>query len=254
MAKDAWRGYAFRTDGPAGAHENMARDEALLAAFRAGIAPPSWRIYSWRGPAVTFGYFQQRPGEAGRAAGVTLVVGGRAIYEWPGDVPLVRRLSGGGLVAHGADITYCVVRERRYGTANYEDIVGAVAQALNDLGVPADVWRRGDEGRRGFCFASLAPYDLHVGGRKIAGCAQRRLRDAVLHHGSIADDAPPPPARLGGIWDERRTTTVKEILGAPVGVARFAHALAGVLGLVPVSPADEIAVSNDLNDPYEKDS
>ncbi len=149
-------------------------------------------------------------------------------------VAVVPRVSGGGLVPHGADFTYCVVRERFRGVDNYEDIVAAVAAALREMGVAADVWRDTPTGRADRCFASLAPYDIHVRGLKVAGCAQRRFKDAVLHHGSIAAAAPPDVLRGVGLWDERRAATLTELLGRPVALEEFARALAAATGMKPV--------------------
>jgi lipoate-protein ligase A len=210
-----WRGYRLLVDGPGGAEENMARDEALLAAYRAGEAPPTWRFYTWREAAATYGRAQDAP-------------------RWRDVVPTVGRLSGGGLVPHGADFTYCVVRERRQGFDNYEDIVAAVAAALRDLGVPAAVWRGDAEGAVERCFASLAPFDIHVRGKKLAGCAQRRFADAILHHGSIAAGAPSPVLSRLGLWDDARTTTLAEVLGRPVGLEEFAEAFARATGMTPI--------------------
>jgi lipoate-protein ligase A len=201
-------------DGAGGARENMARDEALLAAYRRGEIPPTWRLYTWREPAITYGRRFRLPPEGG---GVTVVP----------------RLSGGGLVPHGADITYCLVRERRPGARNYEDIVAAVAEALRAVGVEAAVWRGAPAGAADRCFASLAPYDIHWRGRKIAGCAQRRLRNALLHHGSIAAAAPAAALCRLGLWEEPRSATLTEILGRVVTAEEFAAALGEVLGVEP---------------------
>ncbi len=209
-----WPGYELLVEGPADAETNMARDAELLAAYRGG-ASPAWRLYTWREAAVTFGRGQKVP---------TPFAG----------VSVVPRLSGGGLVPHGADFTYCVVRERRHGLDNYEDIVAAVAAALREMGVAASVWRGNHVGPKDLCFASLAPYDIHVGGRKVAGCAQRRFRDAVLHHGSIAAAVPADELRSMGIWDGGRTASLTELLGRRVALAEFADALAAVTGMTPV--------------------
>jgi lipoate-protein ligase A len=141
-------------------------------------------------------------------------------------------LTGGGFVPHGADFTYCVVRERRAGAANYEDLIEAVAAALRKLGArDAAVWRLGPRGRDGYCFASLAPFDIHVGGRKIAGCAQRRMKNGVLHHGSIAAAAVPAVIRPLGLVTERDVVTLEELTGRKVAPAAFAAALAEVTGI-----------------------
>ena len=140
-------------------------------------------------------------------------------------------MSGGGYVPHGADFTYCVVRERRYGSDNYEDVVEAVAAALRTLGVPAAVWRGERSGAADKCFASLAPFDVHVRELKIAGCAQRRFKDAILHHGSIAAAAPAESLRALGLWDASRTETLAGLLGRPVALAEFAEALGAATGM-----------------------
>jgi len=209
-----WRGYRLLVDGAGGPRENMARDEALLAAYRRSEVPPTWRVYTWREPTITYGRRFRVPPEGGGVA-------------------VVPRLSGGGLVPHGADITYCLVRERRSGADNYEDIVGAVAEALRAVGVEAAVWRGAAAGAADRCFASLAPYDIHWRGRKIAGCAQRRFRDALLHHGSIAAAAPAPVLCRMGLWKETRAVTLAEILGRTVSADELAAALGNVLGVEP---------------------
>ena len=210
----SWAGYRLTVERPRAAAANMARDEELFAAFRRGAAPPTWRLYTWDRPAVSVGHFVAPPAPP---------------PGWPEDVPLVSRITGGGFVPHGADFTYCVARERRSGYDNYEDIVGAVAAALREMGARgAAVWRGEPRGRDGYCFASLAPFDIHVGGRKLAGCAQRRTRDGVLHQGSIAAAAVPPVLIGINLVDERNTVTLEELIGRRVSLAAFGAALSEI--------------------------
>lgn len=191
----------------------MPRDEALLQALRNGAGGPAWRLYTWTAPAVTYGHAQAEP-------------------PFAAEVPAFKRISGGGFVPHGADFTYCVVRERRIGESNYEDIVAAVAAALRSLGIAgAAVWRSAPAGKAGYCFASLAPFDIHVRGRKIAGCAQRRHKDVILHHGSIAAAAAPDILVQLGLVDAARTTTIEQELGRPTELGEFAAALASITGM-----------------------
>jgi lipoate-protein ligase A len=207
-----WSDYELLVEGARAAGENMARDEELVAKYRAGAIPPTWRLYTWREPAVTYGRGQKRP-------------------AWGDAVTVVPRASGGGYVPHGADFTYCVVRERRYGSDNYEDIVAAVTGALRALGVGAAVWRGARAGAADACFAALAPFDVHVRGFKVAGCAQRRFKDAILHHGSVAAAAPAEVLTSLGLWDAARAKTLAELLGRPVVLNEFAEALATVTGM-----------------------
>ena len=43
-----------------------------------------------------------------------------------------------------------------------------------------------DESSRHFCMAKPTIYDVMIGGRKIAGAAQRKRKQGYLHQGSIA--------------------------------------------------------------------
>lgn len=187
------------------AAENMARDEALFRAFR-DTDEPIWRIYTWDRPAVTFGRLQQYPG-----GGISL--------------PRIRRLTGGGLVPHGADLTYCVVQERRRAYDNYREIIDVLAEALNSIGINCAVWEEPERGAAGKCFTSLAPFDIHVGERKLAGCAQYRTKHAVMHHGSVADGVPAAELVDSGLWDEGSAATIEEILGRPLTGTEFAEAV-----------------------------
>jgi lipoate-protein ligase A len=185
--------------------ENMARDEALFRAF-ANTREPVWRIYTWDRPAVTFGRLQKYP--EGNVA-----------------FPVIRRLTGGGLVPHGTDLTYCVVQERRRGHENYRHIVEMLAEALRRIGVECAVWEEPERGNAGRCFASLAPYDIHVNGRKLAGCAQYRVKGAVMHHGSIANGVPPDELRALDVWDGAAAVAVEELLGRRLKRAELAAAI-----------------------------
>ncbi len=77
---------------PRAAALNMALDEALLQT----VTQPVLRFYRWRRPALSFGYF-------GRFADVAAEASARE---------LVRRWTGGGIVLHGADLTYSIILPR----------------------------------------------------------------------------------------------------------------------------------------------
>lgn len=165
---------------------NMAIDEALLEQ-----APvPSIRFYQWRSPALSFGYF-------GRFSDVATCSSGR---------DLVRRWTGGGNVFHGDDLTYSIVipaSDAAFGESSiwiYEKVHCALAEALAERGQHAVVAGVGDPGARnpavmvsragindaGYsCFTNPVRADVMVDGRKIAGAAQRRTRQGLLHQGSI---------------------------------------------------------------------
>lgn len=150
----------------ASAAYNMALDEVLLrTAGQRGR--PLLRVYAWLTPAISIGYFQKFP-QSERA--------------------VVRRPTGGGLVYHGEDTTFTVVAPpghalHRATTAEaYRRIHDAVARVLG-----ASLQAAGDLARGQYeCFQKPVAGDVVAGARKLAGGAQRRNRDGMLHQGSIA--------------------------------------------------------------------
>jgi lipoate-protein ligase A len=147
----------------------MALDEVMLRM----ADRPVLRIYRWERREVTFGY-PQRWEEARDFAGSRL---------------LTRRCTGGGLVEHGEDATVALAVpaahpfSRLTPAETYRRIHEAIRQALHqkNLRLMGD----GDCAGGPACFASPAPSDVMLGGRKIAGGAQRRSRDGFLYQGSV---------------------------------------------------------------------
>ncbi len=152
---------------------NMAMDEALLAA----ISGPLLRVYRWERPAVSFGYFERwepiRAAHSGRDP--------------------VRRWTGGGVVLHGEDFTYSLLiphgrGAQEPGPANsYQIIHGALRRALGDAGIASEAASSSRDKISQACFENPVPHDVMVQGRKIAGAAQRRTRQGLIHQGSVQD-------------------------------------------------------------------
>lgn len=161
---------------------NMALDEALLENFTEGSAP-ILRLYGWEPAAVSVGRFQKLNGfldvDACRAK----------------DVPVVRRITGGGMIYHHRELTYSIVcTPEQLGVGRkpldaYRRICGFLLEFYLRLGLDADfamnLEANGKSGRENFCFAANERYDIIIGGRKIGGNAQRWLKHAVFQHGSI---------------------------------------------------------------------
>ena len=93
----------LEADGPT----QMTRDEALLATAEV----PTVRTYTWSSPTLSLGYFQDY-----HAVTNTLTE----------PMPVVRRITGGGAIWHGDEITYSVV-----GTLGQEPALGARVIAMN---------------------------------------------------------------------------------------------------------------------------
>jgi lipoate-protein ligase A len=167
-------------DGPT----NMAIDEALWKARRAGTAPPTLRFYAWAPPTVSLGYGQAVAREVDREVCRALGVG------------LVRRPTGGSAIYHDGperELTYSVAAtsaDLGVGTdllESYRWVAQGLARGLRGLGAAVEiVERRRDYGPvPAFCFARSGTYELELGGRKLVGSAQRRHGSSFLQHGSI---------------------------------------------------------------------
>lgn len=149
----------------------MALDEAMLRAQES----PALRFYRWRAPAISFGYF-------GRWA---------EVEKYDASHELVRRWTGGGLVFHGADLTYALIVSasdplfRRASSDIYALIHEAIRAAFLQFGIAATLAGSAPPKISEACFANPVRADLMLHGTKIAGAAQRRTRLGLLQQGSI---------------------------------------------------------------------
>lgn len=203
----------FIDTGPLTAAENMAIDEALLACFDPENSPPILRLYGWQPPAFSYGKFQH-PGETlslsqCRAAGVQVV----------------RRITGGGLLYHGEELTYSLVCPAGFvaaarGVKNaFFYLTSFLVDFYRRLGLDAlyatDYYRGARQlgGRSALCFAGTESCDILIKGRKIGGNAQRRLKNAVFQHGSI------PLLSLAGESQQYLLAPAPEIIFATTSLA-----------------------------------
>ncbi len=160
--------------GKCGAAFNMALDEALLENV-ARIGQPILRFYGWTEPAATFGYFQKFS-EVERA---TLLR------------PLIRRLTGGGIVPHDADWTYSAIFPPGHewhslaAMESYRRIHAWIQSAFAKLNVETELAPCCKKTLPGQCFIGHEKFDLLWRGKKIAGAAQRRNKLGLLIQGSV---------------------------------------------------------------------
>ena len=162
----------------------MALDEVAAETVAAG-GPATVRLYRWFPSTLSLGYGTD-PGAVDR----------EFCEEWAVDV--TRRPTGGGAIYHGPaeDIAYSIVApaEAFPGdvTESYRQLLQPVCSAFEAFGVDVDF---ADERREALwspaCYLrALDPAHDLVGpdGRKIAGNAQYRTRDAIVQHGSLSFD------------------------------------------------------------------
>lgn len=157
---DTWR---LIIDGPLPGSVNMARDMAIMKGVGAG-QPPTLRLYRWFPPAVTVGYFQIREDETDPAACRR------------DNVPVIRRITGGGAVFHDKELTYSIavpLKDTRITGSvadSYRVILQPVIDAVGTFGITAE-------------FRPIN--DLTVCGKKISGSAQTRREGVLLQHGTL---------------------------------------------------------------------
>ena len=232
---------------------NMAVDEVLLRTRIQGAGAPTVRFYGWRPATVSLGYAQSLDGTIDRARCHALGIG------------LVRRPTGGSAILHEPperEVTYSVVAgEGDFpGAADvletYRVLGEGLASGLGRLGVAAELAplvRGRSAGSPAFCFSRAGAYEIAVGGRKLAGSAQRRQRGCFLQHGSVLLDA--DPARIRAVFPHEPDptagmTTLADLLGSSPGFDAVVDALIAGLGealgvpLVPggLSPEDTARV------------
>lgn len=213
-----WKRGALWLDPPMEAEANMARDEALLEA-----TVPTLRLYSWARPTLSLGKFQKD--------------------EFPG-LPRVRRPSGGRALWHGDEITYAVALPDSSALSLKEAFCGVtrgLKAALRALGAPevescaVDVIPASRQNPS--CMAVQREGELSVGGRKLAGSAQVRRRQATLQHGSLPRRLDRPT--LERLWGTSDDVIDLESLGLyALRPADLARELARVWGLVWEEPIE----------------
>jgi lipoate-protein ligase A len=139
---------------------------------------PVLRFYTWKPPAVSAGYFQT-PEEIA------------PLIRKLGDVPVVRRMTGGGAIYHYRECTYSIcapagmLRLPPNVADSYRLLHAPFISVFRSMGIEAEDRTPVQPDRRTVCFDSVTSYDVTVHGRKLMGSAQRRTKRFFLQHGSI---------------------------------------------------------------------
>jgi len=171
---------------------NMSMDQALLeTANSTGLV--TLRFYTWSEPTLSLGYFQSHLD--------------RVHHPSSQACPMVRRKTGGGAILHHHELTYslCVPAQHRWSKQNsdlYRLVHRAIIELLAQDSITAHLFGEVDEpilachskdqlpvatidNRDFMCFKRRAEGDIVLDGHKVVGSAQRRLRNALLQHGSL---------------------------------------------------------------------
>lgn len=176
--------------GRAPAQANMDIDAALL---RDLDDVPILHLYDWEGPSATHGHFI-RPADYLDLDQVQKQ-----------KLNLGKRPTGGGIIFHVSDWAFSVLvpsKSSQYSLNtldNYALVNRAVQDAVRSL-IQTDLLPELlphepvplDASCAQFCMAKPTKYDVMLGNQKIAGAAQRRMRQGFLHQGSICLALPSP--------------------------------------------------------------
>jgi len=190
----------------------MAADEAMLeSACDHGIA--SLRFYTWNEPTLSLGYFQPSEGR-----------------ERPnlGGLAWVRRSTGGAAIVHHHELTYSFAfpagaewKSPEPWICRFHRLVRAV---IAERGLNSRLVICGEEQKLGdvLCFLHHTAGDLAIDGAKVAGSAQRKLRGAMLQHGSIFLRRSEFAPELPGLNDFAGSELFSPVELADVLAAKFA--------------------------------
>ncbi|MES2199823.1 MAG: hypothetical protein V4489_06615 [Chlamydiota bacterium] len=168
-----------------GAEVIMQKDQDLLETI-AQEKDPILHFYEWEGPSATYGYFLDP----------NLFFSMDAVSKK--GLQLARRPTGGGIIFHLWDFAFSALIPashpsfsqntlQNYATINLR-VLAAMEEFLQVSGcelTDLDGQTLG-EGCANFCMAKPTRYDVMLGGRKIAGAAQRRTKAGLLHQGSLS--------------------------------------------------------------------
>jgi lipoate-protein ligase A len=154
----------------------MTIDEELFRNFQDGHLP-IFRIYSWE-KACTIGISQKFEDL-------------KDLEEYQNN--WAKRITGGGILLHGNDISYSLVLPTKYTRGlsvkkTYELICAFLLEFYKSIGLDAQFAKDNANinlSKNAFCQIGYEPYDIVINEKKIGGNAQRRTKNVLFQHGSI---------------------------------------------------------------------
>jgi len=177
------RPWSLYLEGDFDGEENMRRDFLLYQRREEEPASPALRVYGWEPWTVSLGRHQD-PGASLDREEIA-----RRGFGW------VSRPTGGRAVFHARELTYCLVARQEPpfdgGLADtHQKIAGALLRFYRGLGLAPELTRPAparelDPRSQAPCFVAPGLAEIELEGRKLAGSAQLRGRQAFLQHGSL---------------------------------------------------------------------
>lgn len=153
---------------------NMDFDKSLVDNFD---GTPIFRLYSWDENSFTIGRFQN-------IEDIHNITNYGTNYA--------KRMTGGGLLLHGFDISYSIVIpiniiKNKNVKESYEYICSFILNFYTKLGLHVKYAKdlNKELSKSFFCQEGFEAYDMICQGKKIGGNAQRRTKNLIFQHGSI---------------------------------------------------------------------
>ncbi len=150
----------------------MDLDKSLFDSFD---GRPIFRLYSWEENSFTIGRFQKLEDE--KTYGTNYA----------------KRMTGGGLLLHGFDISYTIIIPinllgKKSVKESYEYLCSFLLDFYKNLGLHVEYAKDimpDSLSKSFFCQEGFEAYDMICQGKKIGGNAQRRTKNLIFQHGSI---------------------------------------------------------------------
>lgn len=160
------------------AEYNMAVDEALLYNFKENDSP-ILRLYRWE-PSLSLGRFSD----------INNALNLESLKKQK--LHLVRRMTGGGILVHGGDLSYSLIVPREIlkdisVKESYRYLCQFLIKLYKNIGLSAEFAQdlHKESKKSNICMAGNEPYDIIINGKKIGGNAQRYTKKVLFQHGSI---------------------------------------------------------------------
>jgi len=179
MPPTGMRLFRFIYSGENDGYTNMAMDEAVMTGLKEGSSTPVLRIYKWKPPTISIGYFQS----------ASEIDFDRCALDGIG---VVRRITGGRAVLHHDELTYSIL----FGLKDFAPfrkkeifffIASCLVESLKLFGIDSKIAEktRGDL-KSPDCFAAPAQFEIESAREgKLIGSAQVIKNGVVLQHGAI---------------------------------------------------------------------
>ncbi|MBU1658326.1 lipoate--protein ligase family protein [bacterium] len=156
----------------------MAVDEALLQNFKKDDLP-IFRLYRWE-PSISLGRFSN----------ICESVDLHNLHKQ--NLSYVRRMTGGGILIHGGDLSYSLILPREslknVGVKeSYRYLCRFLIEFYKKLGLNANFASELNlnSSKSNICMAAHEPYDIIIDGKKMGANAQRYTSKTLFQHGSI---------------------------------------------------------------------